>query len=354
MKLNDYLNQNKETKKPFVLFSKPNSEQLIGVFQKNANHYKTSDFTEVGFVFAPFHGEEATLIPLEFSEIIIEKHVLRPLTETKADEIIIRDKIAQKAFEDLVIRGIEAIKKGTFEKVVLSRKECMSFLATDLFTLFESLKNNYPTAFCSLIYHPAIGVWMGATPEQLIKVENRELKTMALAGTQKNLGQKEVVWGIKEQEEQEYVTSFIVDSLKPFMTSLDISEPYTKRAAKVMHICTDIIGKLEPEASLKPILSALHPTPAVCGMPKQESREFILKEEGYDRAYYAGFLGTLNWDSALGGNEGTDLFVNLRCMEVEDNHVNLFVGCGITRDSIPFDEFVETENKSTTMKKILN
>ncbi|SFI82971.1 isochorismate synthase [Myroides guanonis] len=354
MNLNDYLNINKESRKPFVLFSKPNSEQLIGVFQENTNHYKTSDFTESGFVFAPFHGEEAILIPLEFSEIILETHIESLLIETKTDEIITRNEKEQEAFEDLVTRGIEAIKNGDFEKVVLSRKERVSFRAVELFALFKRLKNNYPTAFCSLFYHPTIGVWMGATPEQLIKVEKGEIKTMALAGTQKNLGQKEVVWGEKEHDEQEYVTKFIVDSLKPFMISLEISEPYTKRAAKVMHICTDIRGGLKPGVGLKPILSALHPTPAVCGMPKQESREFILKNEGYDRAYYAGFLGTLNWNSVLGENEGTDLFVNLRCMEVEETHVNLFIGCGITRNSVPFDEFVETENKSTTMRKILN
>lgn len=354
MSLNDYLSINKETEKPFVLFSKPNSKQLIGVFQKNMNHYKTSDFTEAGFVFAPFHGEEALLIPLEFSEIIFETHIESPFIETKIDEVITRNEKEQEAFEGLVTRGIEAINRGVFGKVVLSRKEAVPYQATDLFALFKSLKDNYPTAFCSLFYHPTIGVWMGATPEQLIKVERGKIETMALAGTQKNLGQEEVVWGAKEQDEQEYVTKFIVDSLKPFIREIDISKPYTKRAAKVMHICTDVKATLESGVGLKPVLNALHPTPAVCGMPKQESREFILKEEGYDRAFYSGFLGTLNWDSTFGVNEGTDLFVNLRCMEVEENHVNLFVGCGITKDSIPFDEFVETENKSTTIKKILN
>lgn len=354
MGLNDWLSKNKEAEKPFVLFSKPNSEQLIGVFQENSNHYKTTEFTETGFVFAPFNGEEATLIPLDFSKVIVEDYAVHQSFETKIERVIVRDEKAQKAFEDLVAKGIEAINRGIFGKVVLSRKETVPFQATDLFALFKSLKDNYPTAFCSLIYHPSIGIWMGATPEQLIKVEKGKIETMALAGTQKNLGQEEVVWGAKEQDEQEYVTKFIVDSLKPFITKIEISKPYTKRAAKVMHICTDIRGTLESGVGLKPILKAIHPTPAVCGMPKKESREFIVKEEGYDRAYYAGFLGTLNWDSQYVGTEGTDLFVNLRCMEVEDTHVNLFIGCGITRDSVPFDEFVETENKSTTMRKILN
>lgn len=352
--LKERLNQNKEEKKPFILYSKPNKEELVGVFQNNSNHYKTQTYLEKGFVFAPFHGDTATLIPLEFSEVLVEKHQPSQPIYAKAEEVVARDKEVQKAFEDLVVRGMNAIEKGAFEKVVLSRKEKQSFSAPDLFDLFKSLKDNYPTAYCSLFYHPEIGVWMGATPEQLLRVNDDRISTMALAGTQKNLEQQDVVWGLKEQEEQYYVTQFIVDSLQPFTTNLEVSKPYTARAAKVMHICTDIQGILKEHVGLKPILQAIHPTPAVCGMPKEASRDFILREEGYDRAYYAGFLGNLNWDFERQAASQTDLFVNLRCMEVEQNAVNLFVGCGITKDSIPFDEFVETENKSTTMKKILN
>lgn len=353
MMLKDWLSSSKAKQLPFALFSKPHSKQLVGVFQSNFNHYTTTDFTEAGFVFAPFYGEEATIIPKEYATVIIEDYAVQNLFEVQESEVIFREEEERTKFEDLVKRGMQAIETGTFDKVVLSRKEYLAFNTEDVFPLFTRLKDNYPTAFCSLFYHPAIGMWMGATPEQLLNVTQNKVTTMALAGTQKNLGQLDVTWGEKEQEEQHYVTDFITASLEPFTVNLKVSEPFTARAAKVMHICTTIEATLRPGATLKPILSAIHPTPAVCGMPKEASRDFILKEEGYDRAYYAGFLGTLNWDIASEEAGETDLFVNLRCMELEKDRVALFVGCGITKDSVPYNEFVETENKSTTMKRIL-
>lgn len=353
MMLKDWLSSSKAKQLPFVLFSKPHAKQLVGVFQSNYNHYTTTDFTEAGFVFAPFYGKEATVIPQEYATVIVEDYVLQTPSETQNKDAMFQEKGALEKFEDLVRRGIRAIEAGAFDKVVLSRKEYLAFNTEDVFLLFTRLKDNYPTAFCSLFYHPAVGMWMGATPEQLLNVTQNKVTTMALAGTQKNLGQLNVTWGEKEQEEQQYVTDFITASLEPFTVDLKVSEPFTARAAKVMHICTAIEATLRPEATLKPILSAIHPTPAVCGMPKEASRDFILKEEGYNRAYYAGFLGALNWDITSEGAGETDLFVNLRCMELEKDRVALFVGCGITKDSVPYDEFVETENKSTTMKKIL-
>ena len=97
----------------------------------------------------------------------------------------------------------------------------------------------------------------------------------------------------------------------------------------------------------------MHPTSAVCGLPKQEAKYFIQKHEGYDREYYSGFLGELNIDLVTFRTLQTDLFVNLRCMKVKQNKAQLFIGCGITKDSNPEKEYIETVNKSMTMKKII-
>ena len=92
----------------------------------------------------------------------------------------------------------------------------------------------------------------------------------------------------------------------------------------------------------------MHPTPAVCGFPKDAARKFILENEDYDRAYYSGFLGELNWD------DSTDLFVNLRCLQVVDGQkVILYVGGGITAESDPKKEWLETVHKAQTMKMVL-
>jgi isochorismate synthase len=95
------------------------------------------------------------------------------------------------------------------------------------------------------------------------------------------------------------------------------------------------------------VIQLLHPTPAVCGLPKEQSKAFILENENYDRTFYTGFLGELNMENK------TDLFVNLRCMEICESQANLFMGCGITKDSIPEKEWEESINKSFTMKRVL-
>ena len=102
-------------------------------------------------------------------------------------------------------------------------------------------------------------------------------------------------------------------------------------------------------ASIKDFVSSLHPTPAVCGLPMKAAKDFIIKNEGYNREFYTGFLGALNFE-----NEKTELFVNLRCMQyVENKKLALYVGGGITKDSNATLEWDETENKTKTMLDVL-
>ncbi len=101
------------------------------------------------------------------------------------------------------------------------------------------------------------------------------------------------------------------------------------------------------------MIKKLHPTPAVCGLPKEAAKQFILENESYHRKFYTGFLGELNIDFKTFKKEYSDLFVNLRCMDIENNAATLYVGCGITKDSIPEMEFMETVNKSMTIRKVV-
>jgi isochorismate synthase len=97
----------------------------------------------------------------------------------------------------------------------------------------------------------------------------------------------------------------------------------------------------------------LHPTPAVCGFPKLDAQKFIIENEGYDRTFYAGFLGEWNKDFVSYKENCSDLYVNLRCMKIEDQKAKLYVGGGINKGSNPEKEYIETVNKSLTMKKVL-
>lgn len=95
------------------------------------------------------------------------------------------------------------------------------------------------------------------------------------------------------------------------------------------------------------MLGLLHPTSAVCGTPKQEAIDFISATESHDRSMYSGYLGPVNLSNA------THLFVNLRTVEIKENHAVFYAGCGITEDSDPAKEWQETQMKCQTLQRIL-
>ena len=337
---------------PFVVFCKPNSDKIIGLFQNDNSDYFIENFDEKGFVFGPFNGKNIPYIPVDTSHVYVEKVSVSDFyigSNTKFDT----NEKNQFNFEELVQKAIDAIQLGSFQKVVLSRKETVEIFNFDIESTFKKLLLNYPTAFRYCFFHPKIGLWLGATPEQFLKVDNTEIQTVALAGTQVFDGNKEIVWEEKEKQEQEFVADFIVSSLKEHVENVNVSNPYTTRAGNLMHIKTNISATLNNSKNLKSVLETLHPTPAVCGFPKTATKDFILQNEGYNREFYSGFLGELNINLATFKEEQSDLFVNLRCMKIVENTAELFMGCGITKDSNPNKEYIETVNKSFTMKKVL-
>ena len=337
---------------PFVLYCKPNSDKLIGFFQQNNELHQVKNFTEKGFIFSNFNGELSFLFPEQECEIIIESIVFE-FNKLKSESLDLSED-GKQDFENLVKKGIVFIETEAIQKVVLSRKETLSKDNFNFINVFNKMLSAYQTALRYVWFHPEIGMWMGATPEQLLKVESANFKTVALAGTQKFNANAEVIWQEKERQEQQFVTDFICGELANEVCSLQKSESYTFRAGSVVHLKTDINGTFDSDFDLEKVLKVLHPTPAVCGLPKEIAKEFILANEGYDRKFYAGFLGELNRKFCSGENDDSDLFVNLRCMEIQQNQVHLYIGCGITKDSDPEKEYIETANKAMTMKEILN
>ncbi len=343
---------NQYTKKlPFVVYCKSNSDKFIGVFQQDDSLHLIEDFSESGFAFVSFNGEEKYIIPVDTSDIYVDKVSTDAFYLSNSIDFIIPD-LEKESFKTLVKKGVEAIKNGDFKKVVLSRSEVHKMPNLDIELLLKGLQFNYPNAFNYCFYHPKIGLWIGATPEQLLQKEDLKIKTVSLAGTQ--LFSESIVWESKEKQEQQFVTDFIVASLKEFCNEISVSEPYTYKAGTIAHIKTDIKTKLISKNDLGKLISKLHPTPAVCGLPKDVAKQFIIKNEGYNRKFYTGFLGELNIDCLTFKKENSDLFVNLRCMDFENNLATIYVGCGITKDSNAENEFIETVNKSMTIRKIVN
>lgn len=326
---------------PFVVYAKPNETILQGIFQKDATLHVFEN--QNGFVFAGFYNTTNVVFPLTDSEVFQEEmiFIIEEQTFKKENKF---DENAQKSFENLVKKAVSEIENGTFQKVVVSRKIDIS-QSVDVIKSYQKLLKTYPIAFRYLWYHPQVGLWMGATPEQLVKIKNNTFETVSLAGTQ--VVSENVIWQEKEVEEHQLVTDYIKNSTENLVENIQISKAYTQKAGNVVHLKSDISGKLKSAISENDIINALHPTSAVCGMPLDVARNFILENENYNRKYYSGFLGEFRMQ------EQTNLFVNLRCLEVENDIVNIYVGCGVTKDSNPEKEFIETKNKSMTMINVL-
>ncbi|HET8855316.1 MAG TPA: chorismate-binding protein [Salinimicrobium sp.] len=364
---------------PFVAYRLPEKRQLRAFLQNSNKLHLLQSYAQNGFVMAPFKDtEKAVIIPQDASEELFCK---MPETETgntpldglkeSGKKINFANSDDHQRHLELVQSGIRSIQNGLMKKVVLSRKEKLQSEAINPFEIFRNLLELYPSAFVYVFFHPEIGLWSGATPETLIEIRRNRYKTMALAGTQRYKGTLQVEWREKEKQEQQYVTDFIMDNLQDALpeSSPERSKVYSSRAGNLIHLRTDITGILPPgEQSLERIVNCLHPTPAVCGFPREAAKEFILKQEGYDREFYTGFLGELNLRQLMKGTRSgrnienmayrqirteTSLFVNLRCTKIKDNDAFLYLGGGITEDSDPQEEWIETGHKGQTMKNAL-
>ncbi|QTE24414.1 chorismate-binding protein [Polaribacter cellanae] len=319
--------------------------------QEDALHY-SKNYSESGFVFAPFNSEEkAILFPVEKAEFLQEKIDFKIGNSLK--KTFISDNSSKEKHLKIVEKAINFIKMGTIQKVVISRQELVSLQNFDLVAVYKKLLLTYENAFVYVWFHPKVGLWLGATPETLLEVEEKVFKTMSLAGTQVANSKENIVWKSKELEEQQLVTDFIEQQLEKIANTLKINKTETIKAGSLLHLKTKVSGRLNKKSTLKELISALHPTPAVCGLPRKIAKQFILEKENYKRSFYTGFLGEINFNSSQKGKKETHLFVNLRCMKIDKNTACIYVGGGITKGSIATKEWEETVSKAKTMKRVL-
>lgn len=351
---------------PFVLYRKPNAEMLNAIFQKDDALHYANDFTETGFVFAPFDLNSNAIL-LQNDSLVrapIDLDVL-PTVIDESDKFL--DESDRAQYLVLVAKALEEIEKGTLDKVVLSRK-IEVFGKFSPIALFLNAVRTYPKAFCYLWHHPKVGTWLGATPEILVKSSGQEFTTMSLAGTQNSLDFPTTNWTKKERHEQKLVTDYILSALKEVAIAIKCAEVDSIKAGHLWHLRTKLEGRFAP-ANFENVLRAIHPTPAVCGIPLENAKNFIHENEFYQRSFYTGFLGEINFKSELPRNRNnrnqensayrsivkkSELFVNLRCMQLFDDKAMVYVGGGITKDSRPEKEWEETVSKSRTMLRILN
>jgi len=287
-------------------------------------------------------------------------------TETKIDEATELDFSAldkndnlrstlSSDYIKLVNKGIQLIKEEEFYKVVPSKIKCIeSDNKVNLGQAFVDACYRYPNAFVNLTFSDKTGLWFGASPETLIEDKKGEyFKTMALAGTQPKSEKSiaDTTWTQKEIEEQAYVSRYIINCFKKIrLRDFEEIGPKTVQAGNLLHLKTTF--KVHTESVNFPelgsvMLKLLHPTSAVCGMPKEPALDFISTEENHDRSYFSGFMGPVHLDGL------SHLFVNLRCCQINNQSVTFYAGAGITEDSKAEKEWEETEMKCNVLSEIV-
>lgn len=343
----------------FAIYRLPWKDELHLILQDEAEPRILHTFDELngerGFVMAPFRSSEKCPLLLIHPDCVLHSteeilnltvdnfpsHPTEVLTHINPD--------TRERYEESFRRFHAVLEAGELRKLVLSRRHLIplpeTFSAGEVFIKACRL---YPRVMNYICYTPISGLWMGCTPEILLSVEHGEGHTVSLAGTQPVVNNVEpTTWDEKNQHEQSYVSEYIRTRLAAHGLTPHEEGPYTARAGEVVHLKTDFFFPMPDTHHLGDLLASLHPTPAVCGLPKAEAYRFIHKHEALDRRYYTGFIG---WTDP---NGDTELYVNLRCMEIQEHKAVLYAGGGILSSSDVRSEWEETEHKLGTIERIL-
>ena len=314
---------------------------------------------EAGFVFAPFRITGKCPVILLKPAIYLEDFNSAEQLDFKTIEPFKADAMADDqaitGTKEEYIRTIEetitAVREGELSKVIISRQIPVVRPDRSLGSVFFQLQDQTPNAFTYLVNFPAAGTWMGATPEVLLKSHDRFFETVSLAGTQvRKYDSEDYYWNTKDIEEQAFVSRYMLELFHGFdIHKYRTTGPETLESGKVAHLKTSFFFAAEKiENCLGNFIAELHPTPAVCGLPKDLADEFIREKEKHDRKYYTGYLGPWKLDQQV------NLFVNLRCMEITKTEFILFAGGGITSKSVPEREWEETIQKAKTLLTVVN
>ncbi len=321
-----------------LIFKLPDNDQL----------YSVDNTSDINVSFVSF--DTKTVLDFkgnikEISKEDVENITVSPKSKSSFIEIA---KETPESYALKISQAQDFIEKNELKKLVLSRRKLLMYLDIDpqkklsMTKSFLKFCKSYPSAFCYL-FEKKGEIWMGGFSEVLGKFDkrNNSFETMSVAGTVPI----EENWTDKEIEEQKAVTEYIQSILKKFSSDLKVSSTKDMISGNIKHLKTDFSAEISPE-SLDKIISELHPTPAVCGFPKELCAQGIKSIEHFNREFYAGYIKVETEDFIY-------YFVNLRCASFFKNYAFLFVGGGITLKSDAKKEWEETELKSLAIQNNL-
>ncbi|UCH30567.1 MAG: isochorismate synthase, partial [Myxococcales bacterium] len=241
-------------------------------------------------------------------------------------------------------RQVEEIRRGiqdsVFDKVVAAR-HCVVELETGAGSLdvLKRLEERFPGCTRFALWR-GDAAFLGATPELLVSRRGPVVSSEALAGSTAHGEGARMMESSKEREEHQLVVQAILNGLEPFCDSLQSDpEPSVRELPNLLHMQTAISGRLREPTHVLSLVQALHPTPAVGGVPTEEAIRWIIEHEALARGWYSAPVG---WTDASGDGE---FVVALRSGLIRGGKAWVYAGAGIMSDSDPEAEYAETELK---------
>ena len=241
------------------------------------------------------------------------------------------------------------LRAGEAQKVVLAREVvARGDGAVSAGTVLRGLRAAYPSCFTYLMSGADGTAFAGASPELLVRRFGRRAFAQPMAGSvargasdaEDDRFARELSASSKDAVEHRLVSRFVVDALRPFSDSIGASEPEVVRFTNIQHLATSVAAELtEPPADALTLASALHPTPAVGGWPRDAADRLIDELEAMERGWYAGAVGWID------GHGDGELALALRCGLLWEDGARLYGGVGVMPDSDPARELEETELK---------
>ncbi len=265
--------------------------------------------------------------------------------------------LSPAAWEAAVRAALEAIAVGALQKVVLARPVVLPLPAPpDPVAVLQALHRSQPRAYCFLFEPRPGAAFVGATPELLARVQHGRVETVALAGSiargrdehEDALLGRELLRSAKDRREHAAVVTAIREALAPLTRGLAApSQPRLRRLPHIQHLETPLRGLLRPGVGLLEVAAALHPTPALGGVPRAAALDFIAAHEPYPRGWYAAPVGLVFPDGS------GELGVAIRSALLLGDRAVLYAGAGIVAGSDPAREWQETTLKLETMRRAL-
>ncbi len=339
----------------FVLYRRPDEQEVhcLQLGHPQTLHSIAELNGQSGFVMAPFYIDDT--YPVRLYPILKEYNGWKQIEASELLSLVDTSRflvgnenaeISGKTYGEVYDLFMRELTVGGFSKIVLSDIRRLP-VKPDILLTYKQACRNFDTMCVCLLHLEDCGTWIIASPELLLSVNREKGKTVALAGTKLRQQDVNTLWDEKNICEQSIVCHYIEEVLKQYADEITCSTPRDAKAGNLLHRKTEFDFTLKENIALGDLLFSLHPTPAVCGLPKQKTYDFIVANEGYRRGYYSGFFGRLNVESV------TELYVNLRCMQVHVDGITLYGGSGLLSSSEKESEWNEINRKMDTIGSVI-